>query len=70
MRRLLIAVAVTSGVVAATRRSRKPCPAVVPAVIPAPRVRPRLEQLVDDDGGLVVADQNAQDDHILATVVV
>ncbi len=41
---------------------------VAPDTIPAQRPKTDLEQLVDGDADLVLADQDAQDAHILATL--
>ena len=72
MRKSVIAAAVTTGVVAAavrrgnrtpSRTVRKPAP-----VIPVQRIRTELEQLVEGDAELVVAEQEAQDTQILAAL--
>ena len=83
MRRSVIAAAVTTCLVAATtlrtrrahrqlRASHHPAQAAsddnVPAVIPTQRPKTDLERLVDGDAELVLADQEAQDDHILAAL--
>jgi hypothetical protein len=71
MRRAALAVALTTGLVAAaTRRaSRRPGrPDPIPSQRqPSGRSRPRteLEQLVDGDADLVLAEQEAQDARVL-----
>ena len=63
MRRALLAAAVTTGFVLARRRpphAQPPAPEV-----PSQRARTGLEMLVDGDADLVVAEQEAQDTHIL-----
>jgi hypothetical protein len=69
VRRALIAAAVTSGLVAVRRRSRlqPPPPAADPEPEPAPAVVPtQRAKIVEGDAELSVADQEAEDDRILA----
>ena len=63
MRRALIAAAVTSGVVAARRRTKHQ-PVAVPAAV-APAVPAQRAKLVEGDAELCVADQEAEDNHLL-----
>lgn len=66
MRRALLAAAVTSGFVLARRRPHQAQPeAADQPEVPAQRARTDLEMLIDGDADLVLAEQEAQDTHIL-----
>lgn len=54
--------------VAATRRRRPAAVAVVASPVPPSPERLHLRLLVGDDSDLVVADQDARDEHVLAVL--
>ena len=68
MRKTVLVAAAGAALVARSRR-RPPAVLYVPSPdLPAPVPRRSLRDLVADDEGLVVAEQDARDDHILASL--
>lgn len=66
MRTSVVITALATAAVAVSRR-RRPTPA--PRVVaPRPVLPKQVRRIVEDDSGLVLADQEAQDEHVLAVL--